>query len=342
VTLDEAFLQTPGKIGPTPWKVEIDGRSLFGDDSGYEQEKYQYSVISDSRLKMKPTIQAPSHETGAIITLSVEITEAGEPVTGLKDVSVKVVRPDEGLGNWFAMHKISFEELETIPEKIGQEVLSNRYRKATYLVDERKVDFPRRIDAGTLQLYDDGTRGDVKAGDGIYTNTFTDTAKEGTYSFHFYATGPTKGGNSFEREVEIQKYLRAVFSPEHSTVEVVSITGDKNVQRVRVFITTKDALGNYLGPGYSGAITVNTAWGQAVSGLQDNLDGTYSQIFELPTSVSQEVEFTINVAEITKSVTWEGISIVGPKISDLFNWLTYILIVVIAVFTGLLVRARRS
>lgn len=319
VTVGGDVLNSPGRVGPKPWNIEIDGENLTG-----EEVKYQYSVIADSRLQMKPLIQVSSLETGAKITLSVEITETEIPVTDLTNVSVQVIRPSEGLGNWFVKNSITDEELNKIPEIIGNETLSVKYRKLLYLIDEKKIDLPSYITGGTIRLFDDGAHGDAKADDGIYTNTYTDTIKEGTYSFHFYANGSTLGGNIFERETEIQKYLTPKFSPEHSNVKIVSIYGDNKIQRIEIFVTPMDAIGNYLGPGYVDGITLNVPWGKAISELQDNLDGSYSLIYEIPTSVTSKAEITVELENKTKSVMWREAP--GP---ELLNWLTWVLIILI-------------
>jgi Mg-chelatase subunit ChlD len=299
LTVDRSFLNRPGKVAPTPWKIEIDSSQL---DSG-EREHYQYSVILDSALKMKTAFDKTGYGTGDTITLSAKISELGQPMTNLTDVYVTVTRPGDGAGNWFALNKVSAQELKRIPEKRDNENLSPLQRKAMFLTDIRKVAFPGIIGPATIPLYDDGSHGDVIADDGTYTNRFTDTVKEGTYSFHFHATGPTSGGNAFDRDDVIEKYISVKVLSKYILVDIVRLLpSEARLRRFKIVITPKDALGNYLGPRYSGMIKLTASRGDFINALQDNLDGTYSRTLQLPTTVDiRDVEISVDVKGETLS-----------------------------------------
>ncbi len=299
ITLNPGFLQKSGKLGSSPWKVEIIGKGL---EKG-EQEKYHFSVISKSGVKLNPILQALPLSTGTNIIVKAEILEKGKPIIDLKNVFVKVSRPEESIGNWLSKYRVDAEKLNEVPRKYKQETLPLWYRKARYLVDIQKEDFPLRTDVDTIQLFDDGTHGDETADDGIYTNVFTNTLIEGTYTFHFYATGHTHDGYPFEREYEIQKYIKAGFCPETSDVQVDIVKSDEVIQIVRVTVTPKDIIGNYLGSGYVGKLSLTVSWGKVVSKLQDNNDGTYSQMFELPNSISTKAEIAVKFGRKTKLIS---------------------------------------
>jgi hypothetical protein len=198
------------------------------------------------------------------------------------------------------------------------------------MLSVRGIDFPGRISAATLKLFDDGTHGDIHANDGNYTNTFSDTVKEGTYLFHFYATGVTQDGNTFERDTEIQTYLSPRYSSEHSKIDVESIEGNEEIQRIRIIFTPMDSLGNHLGPGYASAISVNITWGQPIGELQDNLDGTYSQEFELPTSVAKDADISVQMRGEVKSVNWDDAP--TPDDSE-FLWMIIGLLFILLIVT---------
>lgn len=56
-------------------------------------------------------------------------------------------------------------------------------------------------DASTnFKLFDDGTHGDVQANDGIYSNTYNQTAQSGTYKFFFNAIGTNERGELVPRQ----------------------------------------------------------------------------------------------------------------------------------------------
>jgi len=285
-----------------------------------------------------PQVHARAFATGARLTVTAAVTEAGQPISGLSDVKVRISRPSDGQGNWYGENHVSEAELQAIPARIGKETLSLRQRKARFLFEKRKVDFPTRLDAGLLQLFDDGTHGDTRMDDGIYTNTFSDTSKEGSYMFHFQVAGNSLSGSAFIREGELQHYLTPVFSPDNSQVEFINIDdADAGLQRVRVIVTPKDAFDNYLGPGQAGAIRISVGHGNALGALSDHLDGSYSQIVEVPTSVASGAQLQVTLGDQSKTVDWPAVN----TSNDLVNWLTWILIVLVFLLLLYLVTNRR-
>jgi hypothetical protein len=136
-------------------------------------------------------------------------------------VTVQVIAPSDGAGNWFAENKVSAKQLATIDTEKGDETLSDIQRKAIYLLDTANVAFPGQEGPATLALYDDGTHGDSAVGDGIYTNQYSDMVKEGTYSFAFEASGSVYEGDIFSREKLIQKYIVVNTSSEHIALEMM-------------------------------------------------------------------------------------------------------------------------
>ena len=53
---------------------------------------------------------------------------------------------------------------------------------------------------GNFILYDDGTHNDNVAGDGVYTNSYSQTALQGNYKFFFDATGTNERGELVPRQ----------------------------------------------------------------------------------------------------------------------------------------------
>lgn len=293
LTLEQGFLRLPGKVGATPWRIEIDGRQLGQD----EQETYQYSVITDSALKLETGFDQGAYTTGEVITLNARIMEGKNPLKKPAAITVQVTRPQEGLGNWYAVHPVDVEQLDTIPEQRGDELLSDLQRKALYLTDIQKVRFPGYARPDTIKLYDDGSHGDAAAGDGTYTNRFPGTLKEGAYSFHFRASGLTGGSNGFDRDKVIQKHIAVTVVPEYTLIDVVplgAVTG--KTRQFTITVTPKDHLDNYLGPRYGGAIQLTASQGRLVQPVKDNLDGTYSQVLQLSPAVDlEDVDITVDI-----------------------------------------------
>ncbi len=277
ITLDEKFLQQPGKVGIIPWKIDINAHGL---EKG-QQVDYFYSVITDSTLKMKTGFDKTTYKTGDTITVTAVITEGetGQPLTGLTDVTVSVTRPREGIGNWFALNKISHEELQSVPVIIGEEILTLQQRKAMYLARERSGALSilsQSVPPLVLRLYDDGSHGDKTRADGIYTNQYTDVIKEGTYCFRFRAAG-----EQLEREKIEQVIVVPGPHPGYSSLDIrwLDTTPDDPPQYLyHVELVPKDPYGNFIGPGHTVEVNIHYKKEQSPRPikLNDCLDGTYT------------------------------------------------------------------
>jgi hypothetical protein len=295
ITVDKNFLEQPGKVTSTPWRMEIAAVDL----EGQRQEGYQYSVIMKSALKMEANFDNQAYGAGDKIMLAARLTEAGQPLIGLKDVGVDITAPEEGAGNWLVQNPVTSGELDMVPASIGNETINLRQRLGQYLLDVRQIDFPAVKDAIRLFMYDDGTHGDEEANDGVYTTIFNGANKEGTYSFSFHASGQTSGGLRFQRQKVAQKYLPVRPSPPDIQIDIMKI--DPTVDLIRQYhfkVIPMDHLGNFVGPGRARGVRLQSSHGSFAGTMTDNLDGSYAQVLQLPEGVDvDEVEITLGVGE---------------------------------------------
>jgi hypothetical protein len=291
LTVDRAFLRRPGKVGATPWVVEIVPSGL---DAG-ETENIHYSVIMDSAVKMDTSFSKKSYRVGDAIVVMSKMSAGGRPMLGVSDASVKVTRPKVGINNWLSSYHVSKRELQKIPEMRQDELLSPVARKAIYLADVKKIPFDGRTSPIEHRMYDDGSHGDIAANDGIYTATITDTPREGTYSFYVRASGAI-GAGGFEREHMVQKHLAINSSSLKVPVDISEIEVARGIKRYKIAMTPKDNIGNYYGPGRARSISVSTTQGKIFGGINDHLDGTYSLLVDLPQDV--DLKETLLVGEV--------------------------------------------
>ena len=293
IAFESLFLNQAGKVGPDPWQVKVS----LADAAEGRQEKYHYSVISRSDLKMNIEFERQAYQTGDTVVLTASLSEGNQPVRGLQDIKIGVTRPQEGLGNWFAKHPISLSALKQVPPKQGQENLSALLRKAIYLTQNSRIPLPQRTRPEFVQMVDDQSHGDAKANDGVYTARFSDTRQQGTYVFYVQASGTTGAGIPFEREKIIEKYVTIKVDRSSSKVEAVSrpaVEPDARAYEVRA--TPKDALGNFLGPGQIGSMKWEVSRGKWIESVHDHLDGTYTRVLSVPKAVEpQAVNLTLNV-----------------------------------------------
>lgn len=278
VTVERSFLEQPGKVDATPWRLEVAAGHLNDRD----REIYQYGVLADSRLEMEARVDRNAYVTGDPVTLTATLTEAGEPIKGLGDVQVTVVGPEAGLGNWLAEHDVSDADLERVREDPAGEPLSLLQRKTRALADQGAQQ-PGRSEIAVLPLFDDGTHGDALADDGTYTNRFSSTWTEGSYEFAFRAVRPiaTAEGLPFERERRLTRFISlAVESVEPAARGAASRTPGNDAYEID--LTARDAFGNLPRPGYAGTVRVETTAPVLAEEVADNADGTYTVYLELP------------------------------------------------------------
>jgi hypothetical protein len=332
VAFESLFLRQPAKVGPDPWQIKI---SLAGPAEG-QQEKYQYSVITRSDLKMTLQFDRKAYQTGDAIVLSASLSDGNQPIRGLQDIGIQVTRPQDGLGNWFAKHPIPLSALKEVPQKQDQENLSALHRKTIYLTKNSQISLPRRTRPEFVQMVDDQSHGDAKTNDGIYTARFSDTRQQGTYVFYVQASGTTGAGIPFKREKIVEKYVTIKIEPSSVAVEAVgrpAIEPDDKAYEIR--ITPKDALGNFLGPGHAASMQLAASAGKWAGSLHDRLDGIYTQILSVPKAVEpQAVNLTLNVKEATVTFRLADKLIASETWHPFEEWY---LVVVLVLLVGVLV-----
>ena len=321
LTVDKSFLTQPGKVGNVSWKLQVKANNFKKG----EKEPFQYSVIMDSMLKLKAMMQSDAKGTGSKIKVRASVRAGNMPVRGLEDVYLEVLSPDQSIGTWFAENKVAAGDLDRSSVKTNKNSLSPLSLKALYLTQKLGVKFPGLKVTPGIRLYDDATHGDQTGGDGVYTNTFNDTAKDGTYTLRVHASGALQQGGVFEREASVKKYIPAQFNPDTSTVTVARLSG----KQIAVSFTPRDALNNYVGPGYAGAVHLAAGKAEAVGTIKDNLDGTYTQIFKLSDGAKAGVDIKASIGDGSKSITWIGA--MGTGLSEYLLWLLGLIILVLLI-----------
>jgi hypothetical protein len=326
LTVSREFLEKDGKVGIIPWILRIEATGLADGES----EKLQYCVLANSDLQLETEIVSPELTPGEDLTLQAVVTENGEPMTGLKDVTVSTKVPEESLGNWYAGTIVSEKDLRSVDLKRGIESPSALQRKAIFMSNTLKNPPPKAIKGPSIQLRESKRQVDSKSKTTFYTRSFSSTKKEGTYSFHFNVSGITEKGIKFKREAKVNRHLRATFSPTHSDIKLIPVSSTKDHQKMRVVLTPRDKHGNHLGPGYGSAIRLSPSIGDPVGTINDDLSGTYSQIISVPARIPSDAKLDVKIQKISTSVRLE------PSIAEkgkLFNWFTVLLAVIIAILS---------
>lgn len=304
-TLDRAFLGAPGKVARTPWQIEL------AVPKAERAEPVHYTVLMDSDLKLAVDFGPQRLATGIRPRLTARLSAGGKPVAGA-EVRVSAARPTASFGSWLAERKV------TDPVMGGGSItggkldgLSPLARKLRFLVDRQGMALPG-LERSSLKLVDDGTQGDARAGDGVYTARAADLRVDGRHAWHVVAEGKTSRGVPFRREARVHRWIRALPNAKNTAITVQHRAVSKTRGELLVHVVPRDRYGNHLGPNLGGFIEVRPSWGRAAGKIVDNLDGSYTQTVVVPASLHQPVDLAVSVEGVTMRTAWQP---GGPAIS---------------------------
>lgn len=244
------------------------------------------------------------------------------------------MRPVKSPGNWLVSKKININMLEAARQKHLESYLSwisgqPQFRslekeESKRFIEQQSEQFLSRIDpiglrAGILTeefkippsgreiikglvFRDDGRKGDEKAGDGIYTATYI-PKRAGSYSFDITASHSQKG-RVIKREKHLQAYVRPKLDlkPFSKKFEIVENTLRGEVLYDIIF-SLKDKYGNLPAPDDLTNLSISFDKGSLAGGLQDNMDGTFTQRISLAENLKPEdVTMTLSIDDRSESV----------------------------------------
>ena len=257
-------------------------------------------VMVDLGVRGDFAIDNRPHGTGGTILLRARLRERGLPVLGA-DVRTDIARPGEGFGTYASTHTLSScaaSPPQLPPPPHGERPIPVGVDTGTGLPPDStgdvkppafalvaslfhkcgKTDFARLSESGR-QLFDDGTHGDAKAGDGIYTLEMDNTQFEGSYVFQFRATGLTSDGKPFSRIHETAAYVGVEVDPGSSPVgsRVLRVAG--NLVTQEFWVLPRDRRLEYFGPGHGDEVAFRLRGnGTPVGPAIDYNNGYYSQM----------------------------------------------------------------
>jgi hypothetical protein len=292
--------------------------------------------------------------------LQVSLHDHGVTIIGA-DVTVEAAVPGEGRGNYLTTVGDDCEAHEPrLPQKCstGEAGLSavavpsaggaaipaatqpgaaagdpktGRYALSAYHFERCHKEGLDRNNLPGMKLFDDGTHGDLVADDGTYSLSFTDTGLEGSYNFRFFALGSTTDGIQFGRMRVSSQYVGIEPDPASTatTVQPGPIIGGLASQLF--YFLPKDALGNYMGPGFSHKFKASVTGGQLYGEIIDMQNGYYVQVVRYPQG-GRAPEVTITTADGCVLVGTGGRPGHCPVLGDkhaLWLWILHIAIILL-------------
>ncbi len=289
-------------------------------------------------------------------------------------VTVRYDRPEESYGTYLATEKIdpswlvaqvgsvarpgvALESLTQptqgatrVPTKIMGEVASLAQRKAWGLANIAKRPFGNRRSTGTLELFDNGTNGDSKAGDGIYTATGFTAKVDGIYEMVLEIAGQSAPRQCLQLMSPFSKYvavgLNAVRLAESLTwaevdkspffddevTKLLQREPERGTVRRMVVVTPRDQGGNYYGPGHANDVRFTLTDARPVGVTQDRLDGSYAQVVEYASTATPVA--TVSAAGVTSNTV--------PAPRTVLPWWFWILLLLLVVLAIVILRKRRA
>jgi hypothetical protein len=255
---------------------------------------YSYGVTVPSDLRMIVRFDRDAYRTGEPMLITATVQASGVALRGsqIDSISAGQERPGDGVGNWYAAHQPTAQQLATVPPAAAADPFGPLQTKSRALRFAAGTALPFRTVHPPLAFKDDGVAPDAEADDGIFSALYTDTGKPDTHSFYLRAVGKTRAGTRFTREALFQQFVPASVVPDPATspLSFQVLTGaDRGMTRVRVGVIPRDRFANHLGPGFIPDISFSASSGTWIGPVEDDLKGGYSRVLEYRTATQNPV-----------------------------------------------------
>lgn len=229
------------------WKLDIWINSTIGEGEPPGEVSVEYAgFISDRVIRSDFSIDTGNHTTGSPVLVSAHLTEAGRPIVGATCTVLASV-PLIGLGEFIYNNQIRGDTQVAVESSDG-----GADRPEVQYLDQLLAEMPDAIERVIipLSLNDNGTGGDIAAGDGRYSLMLaapgeeTETEHNGIYTFQFFAEGTTLLGEPFRRTSAISDYVVSVLDQSETTGNVYV----QSPSSAYVSFVARDRFGNMLDP----------------------------------------------------------------------------------------------
>jgi len=219
---------------------------------------------------------------GDTIGITARIASGGVAVTGAT-VQYDAARPGESLGTYLTQKAPIYRSLsDQRPRKAADPPKGKGLMVKTLFDSENREDLGF-VEIAGQPLFDDGAHGDGVANDGFYGARYTDTAKEGTYTFRIRVDGTLADGSKFSRIFTRSTWVGVRPDPAFLFPVWTSLAPQGGQAQSLLTIKPQTRTGEFLGPFRGSEITLNIYGGTLVGQLEDGIDGSYSaRIAHLP------------------------------------------------------------
>jgi hypothetical protein len=273
MTVDVTAVTESGDPPATQWRVQ------HRDMANTPQPLTDADVLCmvDLVTQAEIRLDKPRYFIGDAIKITCGIRSGGSRVTGTT-VAVDLAGPGEGLGTFLATNSGLYKQKQRSLKPAGPDPDAGKGLMFKTILELKGISGLPVLTPPAFHLHDDGAHGDGEANDGDYANSFTDTTKEGTYTFRFRIEGTLADGSRFSRLFVRSTWVGVKPDPGATTMVWTTLGGLPSGQFGQLLtFTPKAANGELLGPFRHDVISITVSDGTLDRGLVDNLDGSYSQ-----------------------------------------------------------------
>ncbi|HJQ24889.1 MAG TPA: vWA domain-containing protein [Blastocatellia bacterium] len=325
VVVDLAAALGPTNALGTEWKVEY-----LSNNAGMSIDTSKLQVIVDLFLKADFSFDQTKYFTGDPIVINCRLRAGGVPVTNAK-ISVELAGPGEGLGTFLATNAGNYRPTTPGGPDPAHPKLAmlQSILRAKKMGDLPIITPPKIFSDGTNQLWDDGAHQDGAANDGDYANVFTETLKEGTYTFRFFVEGTLPDGSAFNRLITMSKWVDVAVDYGASLFSTADYAGaPAGFIGKEIFFTPLSKNKEYLGPFRSSVVEFKTSAGTFLGDMISHPDGRYSRVLIFKRGEAPVITVLIHGQEL-QGLTGGGYPVVPeegclcriPIIGPLLCWL---------------------
>ena len=281
-----------GGTAATEWRMQH-----FGNGVAQPMTNDSVLCMADLMLKAEVSFDQRQYFIGDPIALSCGLVHGGAPVSNAT-ILLDVARPDEGLGTFLGTHADRYRAmLRDLPSDIAKSADQYKGKAHMHAVVLRALQLDQLPDV-TPPAPDL-----VEGAPGHYTSVFTDTAKEGTYTFRWRIDGNLPDGSRYTRVLVRATWVGV--RPDPGLLGPIWTVGDS---AWTMTVKPKTASGELLGPFRAETIAMTVVHGSFSGDLIDNLDGSYSR--EVKGAGGRQPVVSIDIYGTPMNPT-------GPAIDDL-------------------------
>jgi len=268
-SFDESYLRNtpPGRPRDGAWNLLVS----INPDDGLGDEIFEYSVITDSRLKMQVSFDQKIYYAGDTVGVTARLTLDGLPVRHAT-VVIEQAGPGQSLDNFLANSIVTAADLSkaqaaagtTDYNAIGLRSQALQLKGQTFTLGNAPTTKPM-TDPGNI---------------GVYRASFSNTSVPGNYDYYVVAIGQTADGVSFRREQQLYMRLDVNPSPAYTLVDVLyqlSAFGVAPSAQVTIYPRNAHLYPLMIDPTSDSRLSVSVQNAQLVGGLVFNGNGSYTQ-----------------------------------------------------------------